>query len=62
MAARSVVTAKVMRVVKFCGAMNKANMEITVITDIGRMLFMKDETNGLAIVTLKVKRENVWSG
>jgi hypothetical protein len=27
-AARSVVTARVMRVVKFCGAMNKANKEI----------------------------------
>ena len=42
--------------------MNKASREIAVITDIGRMLLMKDETNGLAIVTLKLKRENVWSG
>jgi hypothetical protein len=42
--------------------MNNASKEIVVITEIGRMLLMKDETNGLAMVTLKVKRENVWSG
>ena len=42
--------------------MNKASREIAVITDIGRMLLMKEETNGLTIVTLKLKRENVWSG
>ena len=50
-----------MRIVKFCGAMNKANKEIAVITDIGSTLLMKDETNGLAMVTLKLKRENDWS-
>ena len=42
--------------------MNKASREIAVITDIGIMLLMKDETKGLVIVTLKLKRENVWSG
>ena len=58
-AARSVVTAKLMRMVKFWGAMNNVNREIAVITDRGRTLLMKAETSGLAIVTLKVKRENV---
>ena len=45
--------------VKFWGAMNRANKEIAVITDIGRTLLMKAETSGLDMVTLKVKRENV---
>ena len=60
-AARSVVTAKVIRMVKFCGAMNSARSEIAVTTEIGRMLLMKEETSGLAMVTLKLNRENDWS-
>jgi hypothetical protein len=60
-AARRVVTAKVMRMVKFCGAMNRAKREIAVITEIGSTLLMNEETSGLAMVTLKLNRENDWS-
>jgi len=41
--------------------MNSARSEIAVITEIGRMLLMKEETSGLAMVTLKLNRENDWS-
>ena len=39
--------------------MNNANREIAVITEIGSTFLIKEETSGLAIVTLKLNRENV---
>ena len=38
--------------------MNNANSEIVVITEIGNIFLMKEEISGLAMVTLKLKREN----
>jgi len=38
--------------------MNNANSEIAVITEIGNIFLMNEETSGLAMVKLKLKREN----